>query len=64
MRFLLKKVFLFKIGVFSTFLTLVLWAECTDYQIEMVLMMYCMFYSFLLDNHNFYFRYITNLRFI
>ena len=50
MRCLLKDFFLFNRAVFSTFLPLVLRAECTDWQMEINLMMYCMFYSFLLEN--------------
>lgn len=49
----LKKFLFFKSGVFSTFLPLVLRAECTDYQIEFTRMMYCMFQMFLSNNLNF-----------
>lgn len=64
MNRLLEKYLFFKSGVFISFLPLVIRAECIDWQIEFTCMMYCMFQDFLLDNHNFYFRYITNLRFI
>lgn len=45
MKCLLKKYFLFNRDVFSTFLPLVLRAECTDWQMEINLMMYCMFHK-------------------
>lgn len=46
----LKNFHFFKRGVFDTFLTLVLREECTNYQIDFTLMMFCMFQEFLLKN--------------